>query len=193
MKLLGIDGGFSNVGWCLATYKDGLLQVDDMGVIRTEKTKTKTPDSVDNVARAQRIAEYLEALVLRFDPDIGRTEVSVQCICSEAMSHPPHASTAAKLSLTWGVIATLAYMTSLPVLQRTPQTIKFAVTGSKKASKADMLAALSAEYREIPALLAPWPATRHEHMVDALGAIVACLDDNAVKMFANNRNRRVAR
>lgn len=193
MKILGIDGGFANFGWCLATYEQGMLQVDDMGLIRTEKTKKNVPVSEDNVARGQRIAEYLEALVLKFDEDTQRHEVQVECICSEAMSFPPHASTAAKLSLTWGVVATVAYITRLPVLQRTPQEIKFAATGSKKASKAEMLTALDDLYPEIGPLLAPWPATKREHMVDALGAIVACLDDNLIKMFTDNRNRRVAR
>jgi Holliday junction resolvasome RuvABC endonuclease subunit len=75
-------------------------------------------------------------------------------------------------------------MTRLAVLQRTPISIKHAVTGSRKASKALMAEALTEAYPEIRTMLEPWPKGRHEHMVDALGAIVACLDDNVVKIGA---------
>jgi Holliday junction resolvasome RuvABC endonuclease subunit len=182
MRLLGIDGGFANLGWCLANYDGKVLRVDDMGMICTQKSKQRIPVSEDNVTRTQHIAEVLESLVLRFDTDEQMVKVQVDCICAEAMSFPPHASTAAKLSLVWGVLATLAYSTKLPILQRTPVAIKFAVTESKKANKHAMEAALVASHPEIRPLLEPWPAGRHEHMVDALGAIVACLDDNVVKV-----------
>jgi Holliday junction resolvasome RuvABC endonuclease subunit len=182
VKILGIDGGFANFGWCLATFENDVLHVDDMGVICTQKSKQAIPASVDNLQRAQKIAEALETLVLKFNPDDQRTDVQVDCICSEAMSFPPHASTAAKLSLSWGILATVSYMTRLPVLQRTPAAIKLAATGSRKASKAAMKESLVESHPEIRALLAPWPDKKHEHMVDALGAIVACLDDSVVRM-----------
>ena len=181
MKLLGIDGGFANLGWCLATYGNAGLQVDDMGMICTQKSKQLVPVSEDNVSRAQKIAESLENLVFKFNIDRQLTEVQVDCICSEAMSFPPHASTAAKLSLTWGVVATVAYTARLPIIQRTPVAIKLAVTGSRKATKAAMLIDLRKAHPEIHQMLEPWPKGRWEHMVDALGAIKACLDDNVVK------------
>lgn len=193
MKVLGVDPGLANFGWCLATYDQGILHVDDMGTVRTEKSKRKLTDSEDNHVRGQKIAECLEALVLAFNTETQRHEVQVECICAEAMSYVPSAANAAKMSRSWGVVDTISYQTRVAVLQRSPQEIKIATAGSKKASKAGVIAAMSEAYPEIRNMLAPWPKGQHEHMVDALGAIVACLDDNLIKMFTDNRNRRVAR
>jgi Holliday junction resolvasome RuvABC endonuclease subunit len=182
VKILGLDQGFSNFGWCLATYENEMLTVDDMGMICTQKSKLKVPMSEDNSRRTRHIVSCVEALVLKFDVEDQRTRVTVDCICSEAMSHPPSASVATKLGRVWGIVDTLSYMTKLPVLHRSPADIKLAVTGSRKASKALMVESLAQAYPEIRPLLAPWPKGKHEHMVDALGAVVACLDDNVVKM-----------
>jgi len=181
MILLGIDGGFATTGWCLAeTSAKTKLSVVALGTIETKKSARKVPASVDNIRRAREIAAKLENLVL-FANNEGQVKVAVDCICAEAMSHVPAAQAAAKLSLAWGVIAAIAHATSLPIVQVSPQDLKLAVTGSRKASKALMEQRLLEDYPECEKLLEDVPRSKREHPLDALGAIVACLDTDIVR------------
>jgi hypothetical protein len=68
------------------------------------------------------------------------------------------------------------------MIQVSPQDIKEAVTGSRKASKALMETTLSERYPEVSKLLEDTPAGRREHPYDALGAIVASLGSEVMKM-----------
>ena len=68
------------------------------------------------------------------------------------------------------------------MIQASPQDIKEAVTGSRKASKAEMEATLSGKYPPVLELLEGTPMSRREHPYDALGAIIASLGSEVVKM-----------
>ena len=81
--------------------------------------------------------------------------------------------------MAWGVVGTLAFRHGLPVLQVSPQDLKRCLTGSKTASKAEVQDALTARYGP---LTLPSQRTLHEHVCDALGAVVACLDAAPVLM-----------
>jgi Holliday junction resolvasome RuvABC endonuclease subunit len=106
----------------------------------------------------------------------------VDVIAIEAMSFPRNASSASKMSLTWGVISALSALWEIPMIQVSPQDIKEAVTGSRKASKALMETTLSKRYPEVLTALEDVPMSRREHPYDALGAIVASLGSEVVKM-----------
>lgn len=187
MMILGIDGGFANTGYCLAWYSDRKLVPKEMGVIRTHKAAGKVLNSVDNVRRAQQLARGVEALVFaEGDDDLPVTVV--HCICSESMSFPPHASTAAKLAMAWGVVSTVAYVAGIPIVQESPQNIKLAVAGNRKASKHMMESRLLEHYEAEP-LLSEIPKSRWEHPLDALGAIVACLDSEIIKALMQGEGK----
>ena len=179
--LLGIDGGFANTGYCLAEYWSGgpLLPIQ-AGVLRTKKAAARMRASVDNVRRAQQLAKQLTRLVFAEGED-GLAKTATHCICSESMSFPPHASTAAKLAMAWGVVSTVAYVGAIPIVQESPQNIKLAVAGNRKASKAMMQSVLLEHYEGLEGLLSDIPRSQWEHPLDALGAIVACLDSEIVK------------
>jgi len=182
MRILGLDPGFANIGWCMGTLTDGLLVVSDLGTIETKKDTRKVLVSVDNMRRAREITEALAGLVWSHDGvEVVR---EVDCLCVEEMSYPRNASNAAKMAMTWGVISAVSEMWGLPVVQASPQQIKEAVTNSRKASKQMMLGCLQADYPEIEGLLAPIPSSRREHPVDALGAIVACINSEIVRAMS---------
>jgi Holliday junction resolvasome RuvABC endonuclease subunit len=188
MRILGLDPGFANLGWCVAIYRphetDPLLaglSVMSMGCIETKKDSRKVLASVDNVRRAQAITRQLRGIIweLAFHDEPVRL---VDAIAIEAMSFPRNASSASKVSMTWGIISALSHLWQMPVIQVSPQDIKEAVTGSRKASKALIETTLSERYPEVSKALEGTPFGRREHPYDALGAIVASLGSEVMKM-----------
>jgi crossover junction endodeoxyribonuclease RuvC len=181
MRILGLDPGFANLGWCVAIFEPVVrLSVTDMGCIETKKDPRKVLVSVDNVKRAQLITRKLKWLIWELADDEWVRQVDA--IAIEAMSFPRNASSASKMSMTWGIISALSALWDIPVIQASPQDIKEAVTGSRKASKALMETTLSERYPEVSKLLEGTPAGRREHPYDALGAIVASLGSEVMKM-----------
>ena len=169
--VLGIDPGFSRVGYAVVSL-DGQHVVAG-GVIRTQKAakKLRTYASDDNWQRAQLIGGRLEEIL---DAYPART------FCAEAMSFPRSASVAAKMAMCWGVLAEIARRRDLPLLQVRPQALKVAVCGKSTASKDEVKAAV---LRRIPeaALYLPKATTLHEHYMDSVGAVLACLDSDVLR------------
>jgi Holliday junction resolvasome RuvABC endonuclease subunit len=190
MRILGLDPGFANLGWCVAIYHPHEtgpsltgLSVTDMGCIETKKDPRKVLVSVDNVRRAQAITWMLRDII--WEASDEEPVRLVDAIAIEAMSFPRNASSAAKVSLAWGVISALSALWEIPVIQASPQDIKEAVTDSRKASKALMETTLGERYPEVLKLLEDTPPSRREHPYDALGAIVASLGSEVMKMGVN--------
>jgi Holliday junction resolvasome RuvABC endonuclease subunit len=181
MMILGLDPGFANLGWCRASYTNDAFAILEMGCIQTKKDGRKVLQSVDNVRRARAITLELRDLVWQYAGD-GEPVRIVDAIALEAMSFPRNASSASKMSMTWGVISALSGLWDIPMIQASPQDIKEAVVGSRKASKGEMEATLSGRYPEVLKCLEGIPMGRREHPYDALGAIVASLGSEVVKM-----------
>jgi Holliday junction resolvasome RuvABC endonuclease subunit len=152
-----------------------------MGCIETKKDPRKVLVSVDNVRRAQAITRQLRGIIWELTSDDEPVRL-VDAIAIEAMSFPRNSSSAAKMSLCWGVISAVSHLWQMPMIQVSPQDIKEAVTGSRKASKALMETTLGERYPEVSKLLEDTPASRREHPYDALGAIVASLGSEVMKM-----------
>ena len=142
----------------------------ELAVIRTEPSSKKrgVRATDDNVERARLLARELDARLFAETP---------AAICVEAQSWPRNASAAIKVGIAWGVIVSASEAWGIPMLQVTPMGLKKAVTGSKTATKQEVQRALE---RRWPGEI-HWPAYR-EHAADALGAIVACLDDDLLRM-----------
>lgn len=172
MRILGIDPGFAKLGWCLAEYDGNAPSVLHMGVLETTKDTRKVLACVDNVRRAQEIRDGLMSL----------TALYVDVFCAEAMSFPRNASSAAKVAMAWGVIASVAQDIHVPIVQVSPQQIKVATTGSLKASKVRVGQELCRMCPEIVSMLEPLAVNKREHPIDALGAIVAALGSEVIKM-----------
>jgi Holliday junction resolvasome RuvABC endonuclease subunit len=180
MMILGLDPGFANLGWCRASYTKDAFAILEMGCIQTKKDQRKVLQSVDNVKRAQAITRELRSLMWQYAED--EWVRTTDAIALEAMSFPRNASSASKMSMTWGAISALSALWEIPMVQASPQDIKEAVVGSRKASKAEMEATLSGRYPVVLKCLEEVPMSRREHPYDALGAIVASLGSEVVKM-----------
>ena len=165
MNILGIDPGFSSLGWavCVAAYP-AEVQAVYCGIIRTEKAEKKIQlrASEDNINRAQAIYNELAGLILSH---------KISLVCTESMSWPRNAGVVAKMGIVWGVIASVCHQWRIPMLQVSPVEIKKNLTGSKQATKEEMIAEIVSRY---PKLILPSQKVLQEHAADAVAAVLAC-------------------
>ncbi len=189
MIALGLDPGFASFGWAAVRVQDGPTPIDPvsldllaLGVIRTKKAQGKVLLRDDDHRRCGEIVRALLAVTREHRPAI---------LCAEAFSHGgggPEArkqvATIAKMGRAWGIVDTLCEVLQAGLLQVSPQTIKKATTGQRKASKAEVRRALDERLSgQLEAHLAGIRATKqHEHPVDALGSIVASLDHDHFRL-----------
>lgn len=173
--ILGCDPGFRAFGIALLRLLPDREEVVALRVIRTEKDDKKRNVLAmdDNFRRAQEIAGELELIV---------QEHPVRIIAAEGMSFPRSSSVAAKIALSWGVLAMLCKMTKLPMVQTSPQRMKKVICGSQKASKEDIESALLVRYGNRIEDLFEGPDGFREHPFDALGASVVALDSEVVRL-----------
>lgn len=162
--VLGLDVALRTLGWALAFVDGRGVDPVSLGMIATEPGEGSR--SEDNFRCAHEIALALNGL-LQYE----RARVSL--VCAEAMSHPPGASSAARISLAWGAIAAVTY--GIPMRQASPQRIKRVVAGRVDATKRDVQDALGARFGRgrMDGLLAHLRRGLREHPCDALAAVVA--------------------
>jgi crossover junction endodeoxyribonuclease RuvC len=172
IQVLGIDPGFASLGYALVRLHPVRETVMEIGVIHTEKSgaKQNVLAADDNLRRAR---ELFTAINLH--------TAWVTAICAESMSFPRNSQAAAKVAMSWGVIAALAELKGFPIVQASPQAIKKVVCGAKNASKEDVQQALRMRYGEMPGA-AELTKGSMEHAFDALAAVVCCLDSEVVRM-----------
>jgi len=171
MRVLGIDPGFSSMGWAVGEVNAGVVRALYCGVIRTEKNtkKTNTRSSEDNILRAKVIQLALSDIITRY---------LIHVIATETMSWPRNAGVVAKMGIAWGVIASISGQYKLPIVQAAPMILKRKVTGNGKASKEEMIATIKSMY---PDLAMPRQEVLQEHAADAVAAILACSDSELMQ------------
>jgi Holliday junction resolvasome RuvABC endonuclease subunit len=172
---LGFDPGFASFGYAVVELGRASDRVVKLGVIVTQKDSKKKAvlAADDNVRRCEEIAGAIVPLL---------QEHRVVCLCAESMSFPRHSSSAAKVAMAWGVIATLAFMHKLPLAQCSPQVLKKNLCGTRDASKEDVQAALIKTFPYLPGLLSKLAKGKHEHAYDALGSVIAVQDFDVLRM-----------
>lgn len=179
--VMGVDPGFANTGWALLELDGGVYgatpeKLVAMGLIETEKSskKQKVLSADDNYRRAREISKAVRKL----------TRPTV--ICAESMSFPRNASAAAKVAMTWGILADFCEAEDVPMLMTSPKELKKAICEDASASKETIQAALRVRYKDLPIELlkaAGIPPSSQEHPYDALAAAVACLDSESLRLL----------
>lgn len=175
--VLGLDPGFANLGYSIMEVASWGQKIHDAGVFQTEKSdkKRKVLAADDNFRRGREVAKFLNDLADKWN---------VSALCAESMSFPRNASAAAKMAITWGVIASIAERRRLAVVQASPQEIKLALCGNKAASKEDIQVAVEKSYPVLP-LLGGTARSYHEHAYDSVAAIVTGLDSEVMRVVRN--------
>ncbi|MFA5186378.1 MAG: crossover junction endodeoxyribonuclease RuvC [Patescibacteria group bacterium] len=177
-SIIGIDGGFSSVGWAVleltATTETETLV--NMGVIRTAKSdkKLNVLSSSDSFRRCQEIAVVLGKVLDLYSPRV---------VAIESLSLPRNAGVSAKIGMGYGVLAALLSARSLPMAQVSPQGVKKTLAGSQSASKACVQEALAKRFGSpFQKRLEEFNKTVREHPADALAVAVAALTSEVVKL-----------
>lgn len=184
--VIGLDPGFASFGW--AALRLGAESPEDhllgLGVIRTQKSaaKRRVRSTDDNAERASEIADALLDVLARYDHvDCAR----VIAFCVEQMSFVRSSAVMAKVGMAHGIAITIATQGRYPLLGVTPQELKRGVCGMRDASKEQIRDSLRARYltcQALDALDREVPRGQQEHPYDALGAIVACLETDTIRM-----------
>lgn len=177
VSILGVDPGFASFGYSiiqlLPEEGERIISVD---VLRTKKSakKQKVLVADDNFRRARAIAAMLQDVVAHNTP---------AAIAAEGMSFPRNASNAAKMAMSWGILAAIVEELQLPLVQATPQRIKKTVAGKTTATKEEVRDVLLGRYpKQFDDFMASTPKTQWEHGFDSVAAVVTCLDSDVLRM-----------
>jgi Holliday junction resolvasome RuvABC endonuclease subunit len=181
MFIIGIDPGFASVGYSVLCSSENFLDIQRVGVFRTEKSSKKRAiyAADDNFRRAKEIGKLLEDLCREFSP--------IGYIAVESMSFPRNASAAAKVAMFWGLLASVCMRYQSSVVQLMPMEIKKAVVGSKTATKEDVREAVRKKFEHNLALLDAFesghPKDCREHVYDSLGAVITSINSEVALLL----------
>lgn len=177
MIVLGLDPGFRRFGWCIVELDASNAALRDLGVWKTDKSdkKLNIRKASDNHRRGQLLGRELLAAIDSWKPDV---------ITAEAISFVRSASVMAQIGRVWGLIDLVCVERDLPLLEVSPQDLKQAVCGRKDASKLDVQAAVDRRFagRSAELLAGIRAKGDHEHPVDAVGSVIACLDADVIRL-----------
>jgi Holliday junction resolvasome RuvABC endonuclease subunit len=178
--ILGLDMGFAGLGWSVTElgHTEPGDRVLELGVIVTKITPKKRRAFVsdDNVRRTAEIYVALRALVDRH---------RIRMVCAESFVYHRGIKASAKMGLAWGAMIALTTERDLPLLEASPQDVKKVLTGKATATKTEVQEAVLARYKGRIDLagLTDVSESLYEHPFDSVGATVACLPSNTVKLL----------
>lgn len=177
-RILGLDPALRTLGFAKLHETETAIVPVELGLIRTDEIVDLSASQSNFIAGQDLYAAFRDLVVDERGIPI------VDEIRAEAMSYPPGAASAGKISVCWGVIASVTREFGIPVKQASPQTIRKALglpkrsASEKQAGKDDVLCAMEAKFgaQTIADLLARAGITRKDegrHPVDSLAAAVA--------------------
>ena len=123
MVILGIDPGYAIVGFAALLSEKGQTKFVSCGAINTEA-------GVPMPQRLLRIAEDLESLIAKFNPD---------ALAIEELFFNQNVTTGIGVAQARGVLIMTAARLGVPVFEYTPSQVKQAVTGYGKAEKKQVM------------------------------------------------------
>lgn len=165
MKVLGIDPGLQVCGYgCLQVNGDGGQKVIEAGVFRTAGEKAIE-------IRLNQIAEDLTAVLKKFAPDVVAVE--------QLYSHYAHPKTSVLMGHARGVILQKCAEFGVEVRSFNATRIKKSITGSGRASKQQMQAA-------VQSLLSLPDVPEPDDVADAIAAAVCCANEVNILLSADN-------
>ncbi|MCP4597027.1 crossover junction endodeoxyribonuclease RuvC [Neptuniibacter sp.] len=180
--LLSLDVGFSKCGWAVYKHRQPVA----CGCIITEKSKKKqTRVSDDYAYRSAMIAQGLQQIVGHY----GSGGIVGELPSGGAQS----AKAMVQMGMATASVASAASIMGLPVEWTSPSDVKLAVTGSRKATKEEIMDAIATKYdwekmvkgNRTSYIVLGDKITKgvFEHIADACGAYLALIHGNLAKMF----------
>lgn len=186
--VLGVDPGLAHCGWALVEITPNqietarVLGVDVVNTeARTEREKGRAVRQADH--DTHRLWTILRALVAALDSAPG----PVVAIAAEIPTGGKGGRAVKSLALVQGCLVALAELRGLPFLVALNADIKLATAGKRSATKDEVRAAV--RLRVHPGSISVLDAyerreakSRIEHAYDAIGSVLAKLDDNAIRV-----------
>jgi Holliday junction resolvasome RuvABC endonuclease subunit len=120
-RILGLDPALRTLGFAKLNQTDNLLVPTELGLIKTTDVDDLSASQSNFIAGQDLYAAVRDLVV---DEHGNRL---VDEIRAESMSYPPGASSAAKISICWGVLATITREYGIPLKQAAPQDIRKAL------------------------------------------------------------------
>lgn len=208
MIVVGIDPGFSKLGWAIIEvdtaaqpWTDHLLTA---GVIltRKESRKRKIIENDDLVRRIRQLRAELIGLTCYPEvgrkrrrrsngPVVGRDEMlpaiaNCAYVATEEMSWGFQGTKAHRqLGMAWGVIVSVVEGHRKGLVGIAPRDLKAKLTGNNSASKEAVRDAILQRpgYDRFAEVLKTYPKGQHEHIGDAIGAAIASLETDVARFF----------
>ena len=176
MKIIGIDPGFAKLGWVDVDFDGDNFDFIQGGVITTEPSakKRKILQRDDNMRRLDEIAKAFLDVIPFSEADV---------IATEAQSWPRNSSSCIKIAMAWGALGLMCQIYKIPMLQVSPQSLKKKLTGRRAASKENVIEAVCqiAGFEKFIELVQNMSLANREHMADASGATVCCVESDMVR------------
>lgn len=170
LRLLGLDPGFSSIGWAVLSKEDGPPACVAAGVYRSHRDPTLAKN-IDTFQRIQRMTEFLRKVTFDHGPHV---------IGCESMSWTRFATADRAVAFFWGALGAFV---RVPVVQTTPSELKLLIAGKKGASKEEVAHHACAKITNLDQALNNIKAkTQRNHASDAAAAALAALDSPIGKL-----------
>ena len=188
--ILAIDPGFSNFGYAII---DPTLEVVKIGLLKTEKSKTKgTRVSSDDAYRIQKLSYELAEVI-----DNNYIKVAV----GEAPIGGGQSAISLKhMSYATSIANSVFSLMHIPIEWTTPQEVKKTALGKANATKEEMMVSVckkhnweitkkitnkkkNTEVNVYHPLKEKWPAKDFEHVADAIWSFHTLKHSNLVRMI----------
>lgn len=176
--ILTFDPGMATFGWAVLIVDGKEINCRAMGIAVTQGTPKKKRTvlvSDENFMRARFLARITIDLLAKWRP---------HALCAEAFSPPRAAASASKIAYSWGMLATVAESTGLPMAQPTPQQVKLHVAKSRSATKDEVAKAVRRRLLSSLAVFGDFDSSTHpdlqEHGYDAVAVGLTCIDSSEI-------------
>ena len=184
LKIVGIDPALSNIGIAVAEYDvvEKTLTMTDISLCETSPDRSKKVRvNSDDLRRASDGAAFIQNALAEAD-----------VVVAEIPTGSQSARGAASYGISIGLLASIGSVEGGfdgSIIQVMPTEVKKAVTGSKHATKGEMIEWATEAYPDLPWLMtnrknAPSPyLNKNEHMADAVAVIQTGIETDEFKML----------
>jgi Holliday junction resolvasome RuvABC endonuclease subunit len=174
ITFISIDPSLSNTALVRGTIESGKITILDSLLVETEKAKTKTVRaSSDLIERCTTLHTTVNDYVNLWNPQVLFAET-------------PSGSQSADGMKNYGVSCMLLGSLTLAPIQVTPQEVKMASVGDKKASKAQMIHWATENHPEVKWITTKGkPSPKNEHVADAIAVAYAAIKTAPFKQLAS--------
>lgn len=166
-RIMGLDPGIHNTGYCIADVSDVGINIKRVGLIETEQPHTHKLKSANDVDRIATVMRRLSKIIRKH---------RICLIVAEVPIGGGRSSSAVKyLAMATAVLSHVKVVHKIPVILVSPHAVKKEWTGDRRADKHKMIGKSLKLYRHVKG----WPTKKNgdlmksklEHPADAVAIL----------------------